>query len=135
MKKINGELAEQINPETDLKHYERINSFTGEIITVLPEYSTMSRGGRDGRGIAHAWISKYKSDVYPKDFTTIRGVRVAPPRYYDKYLESIDPDMYDDIKAGRNLGAFLNADDNTIQRLKSKEIVLTSQNKSLIRSL
>lgn len=135
MKKVNGKLAEQIDEKTDLKHYERINAFTGEIHEVLPEYSTMSRGGRSGHGIGYDWISRYTLDCYPKDFTTIRGVRMRPPKYYDRYLESIDPDMYDDIKAGRELKMLDMADDNTELRLSSREIVKAAQFKQLKRSL
>ena len=135
LKKINGEKAELIDEKTGLKHYERINSFTGEIIEVLPEYSTMSRGGKNGRGIAHAWISKFHRDCYPKDFTTIRGMKTKPPRYYDKYIEQLDVEMYDDIKEGRRLNAFINADENTTDRLRQKEVVKLAQNEKLIRSL
>lgn len=124
LKKINGKKADEIDPATGLKHYERINSHTGEISEVWPEYCTMSRGGRSGRGIAHDWISKYTSDFYPKDFTTIRGRRVSPPAYYDRYLKSIDPFMYDDIKQGRvltNLSRELPSLDSAIKIAKAKK--------------
>lgn len=133
-KKLNGPLAQQINKKTGLKHYERINTFTGEITEVLPEYSTMSTGRGDNRGIGYKWIKRYASDVYPKDFTTINGMRVSPPKYYDKYLNSIDPDLYDDIKAGRMLTAY-NSTDNTVERLKAKESVKKAQFTQLKRSL
>lgn len=135
MKKINGPLADKINEDTGLRHYERFNDFTGEIHEVLPEYSTMSRGGKNGHGIAHDWIRKYINDCYPKDFTTIRGVRMRPPRYYDKYIEGIDPVMYDDIKAGRELTLLKTIDDNTELRLSSREKVKEAQFKQLVRSL
>jgi len=134
LKKINGQSADKIDPETGLKHYERINSFTGEVIEVIPEYCTMSRGGRTGKGIAHDWIKKYSSDIYPKGYTTINGLKVAPPRYYDKYLESIDLDMYDDIKAGRALAGY-ESPDNTEQRLVTREHVKTAQLSNLKRQL
>lgn len=131
LKKVNGQLADVIDERTGLKKYERINDFTGEISTVLPEYATMSRRP----GIGYNWIDTYTSDVYPKDYTTINGIKMRPPRYYDKYIENIDIDMYDDIKAGRELTAFNNMEDNTVNRLRQKEIVKKSQNKQLIRSL
>jgi len=130
MKKLNGPLAEQINPKTDLRHYERINEFTGEIVPVLSEYSTMSRRP----GIAHNWIANFTRDVYPKDFTTIKGIRMQPPKYYDKYLGSIEPDMYDDIKAARALSGY-NSTDNTSLRLSARETVKKAQFKQLKRSL
>jgi hypothetical protein len=118
LKKINGKGADQVNEETGLKPYERFNSFTGEIVQVRPEYTTMSRRP----GIGHSWISDYRDDVYPKDFTTIRGRKVKPPKYYDEQLRQIDPDMYDDMKQGRIMRAY-EANDNHEQRLRSKEKV------------
>ena len=135
MKKITGDLAEKINEKTGLKHYERINSFTGEISEVMPEYATMSRGGRNGRGLAYDWIRTYIGDVYPKDFTTIRGLRMCPPRYYDRYYESIEPDLYDDIKEGRKIKMNQMADENTELRLAARLEVKQAQFKQLKRSL
>lgn len=130
LKKQNGQLKEKINKDTGLKNYERVNPYTGEIHEVLPEFTDMSRRP----GIAHNWISRYSGDCYPKDFTTVRGVRVGLPRYYDEYLKNIDLDMYDDIKAARMLSAY-KSDDNTEQRLSQKSKVKSAQIKQLIRSL
>jgi len=130
MKKLNGSLKDQVNEKTGLKPYERFNDYTGEISEVLPEYSTMSRRP----GIGYTWISTYTRDVYPKDFTTIRGMRLAPAKYYDKYIRGIDPELYDDIKSGRELSAYL-SDDNTRERLSAKETVKKAQFNQLKRSL
>lgn len=131
MKKINGPMADKVDESTGLKHYERFHSQTGEICEVLPEYSTMSTNP----GIGRDWIAKYTLDCYPKDFTVVRGVKMKPPRYYDKYLESIDPALYDEIKAGRNLSRFLNSDENSESRLEQREDVKKAQFKFLKRSL
>jgi hypothetical protein len=130
MKKINGAKADEIDPETDLKHYQRIDIY-GEIKDVHPEYNAMSRRP----GIASDWIKRFTGDVYPKDYTTIRGVRHTPPRYYDKYLESIDEEMYDDIKQGRMITAYELAKDNTPERRKQKEIVKIAQHGQLKRQI
>lgn len=134
MKKINGPKKDEINPETGLKHYERYNSFTGEIHEVVPEYSTMSRGGRYGRGIGYDWFTRFTRDIYPKDFTTIKGIKCKPPRAYDRYLREIDEDMYDDIKAGRQLAGYESLD-NTELRLDQRRKVKEAQFKQLKRSL
>jgi hypothetical protein len=134
MKKINGPLADEINLETGLKHYERFDSLSGHIVEVMPEYARMSRGGRSGRGIGYDWISRFTGDVYPKDFTTINGVRVKPSRYYDNYLEEFDKDMFDDIKAGRLLAGF-ESEDETESRLLQREKVKEAQFSQLKRSL
>lgn len=133
MKKINGPKAEEINEKTGLKHYERFNNFTGEIVSVWPEYATMSRGGRNGRGLAYNWINNYTGDCYPKDFTTIRGVKMKPPKYYDRYLEEMEPQLYDDIKAARELSMYENMEHS--DRLKAKEIVKQAQFKQLKRQV
>jgi hypothetical protein len=130
VKKITGKGQDVIDEKTGLKPYERYNDFTGEITEVLPEYSTMSRRP----GIGHNWISKYKLDCYPKDFTTIRGMRMKPPKYYDKYLHAIDPELYDEIKSGRQYQGYL-SDDNSVSRLRQREQVKEAQNKQLKRSL
>ena len=131
MKKLNGPLKDQVNKKTGLKPYERINDYTGEIISVLPEYSTMSRRP----GIGHNWIANYTRDVYPKDFTTIRGMRMQPPKYYDTYLQNIDPDMYDDIKAGRALSQEIMQIENKGPALSAREKVKKAQFNQLKRSL
>lgn len=139
LKKINGKMADKIDDKTGLKHYERVNSFTGEITEVLPEYSTMSRGGRcpagtNLRGIGYNWFTQYHSDCYPKDYTTVHGVKMSPPRTYDLYLKEIDIDLYDDIKAARSLSLSQSLD-TTVQRLEQREKVKAAQLSQLIRSL
>jgi len=135
MKKINGPLADQLDEKTGLKHYERIDYYTGDIVEVSPEYSCMSRGGRTGRGIGHDWISRYKLDCYPKDFSTIRGIRMRPPKYYDKYLEAFDPEMFDEIKSGRQLLISKLQAENSELRLSQQEKVKVAQFNQLKRSL
>ena len=62
---------------------------TGEMHKLWPEYVTMSRRP----GIGSKWFDQYQSDVYPKDFTTVRGKKIKPPKYYDRLLENVDPEL------------------------------------------
>lgn len=130
MKKLNGQLKEQPDKKTGLKPYERIHPYTLEQYEVLQEYSTMSRNP----GIAHHWFTRFSGDVYPKDYTTIRGHRMQPPRFYDEKLRALDPDMYDEIKATRALRAY-QIDEDTVPSLSQKETVKKAQFKQLNRSL
>jgi len=134
MKKINGRAKDQIDEETGLKPYERINDFTGEIHAVLPEYNTMSRGGRNGNGIASDWIARFSNDCYPKDFVTINGVKRKLPRYYDERHKKVDPDQIDSVKAYRALKGY-ESEDNTPARLQARNKVKQAQLKPKIRSL
>jgi hypothetical protein len=130
LKKINGPMAEMIDDTTGLKKYERINGFTGELVQVIPEYCTMSRRP----GIAHGWIDKFTRDMYPKDFTCIRGVQHSSNRYYDSYIKNIDPDMYDNIKQGRKIKGLENKD-NSKERLEAREKVAKAKNKLTTRDI
>lgn len=130
VKKINGNLKEKINENTGLKHYERFCDLTGEIIEVLPEYSTMSRRP----GIGNNWLHNFKSDVYPKDFVTVNGHRKQPPRYYDRILQDNDPDLHDYLKAIREEQAYLSPD-NTHNRIIQREKCAQARLKQLKRSL
>lgn len=134
MKKVLGKAKDQIDEVTGLKPYERINSFTGEIHDVLPEYTDMSRGGRSGRGIGNTWFNRYAGDCYPKDFITLDGRKHKPPRYYDEQLKKEDPDMYDQLKAWRAAKGY-ESTDNTPERLSVRQNVAQAKHSKLERSL
>jgi hypothetical protein len=130
LKKVNGKAKDQVDERTGLKPYERFNEFTGEIVEVAPEYTTMSRCP----GIGSDWISKYTLDVYPKDYTTVNGVRQKPPRFYDEYLKQIDPILMEVIKGNREQKA-IKSEDNTPDRLRQREEVKKAQNSMLKRTI
>lgn len=77
MKKINGKMA--------FDHYQ------GK----TPEFALISQG------IGKSWYEKYKTDIYPKDFTTLNGARMNAPRYYDYLLEKTDEQLFEEIKNAR----------------------------------
>lgn len=84
----------------------------------LPEYTTMSKKPAIGLN----WIKTYMTDVYPHDEVILRGKRIRPARYYDKYLEKNHPSMFLDIKEKREQVAFdksLNSE-NSMERLHVK---------------
>ncbi len=66
-----------------------------------PEFVHMSRGGRDGNGIGHDWISRFKSDVYPSDEVIVNEHQAKPPRYYDKYIEGTDMATFEKVMLSR----------------------------------
>lgn len=49
-----------------------------------PEFTNCSRRP----GIASGFFKRFQSDVFPKDFVTLRGKKFNPPRYYDKIYDS-----------------------------------------------
>lgn len=137
MKKVSGEKVDELEGVFGLRHYEKFSRLTGEVKEVLPEYVTMSRGGRgEGLGgIGKGWFNRYKGDVYPGDFVVVRGLRMKPPRFYDGLMEALDPLEFERIKGLRVLNGLKHADDNTMFRLRVKEEVKKASIKTLRRGL
>lgn len=107
-----------------------------------PEYITMSRRPGIGRG----WYDKFRSDVYPHDYTVVRGVKVKPPKYYDGLYEVDNKVGMDIVKSDRILSAMDRNEvkfdskgrcvsENESYRLKVKEAVKLSKLKSLVRPM
>lgn len=115
LKKVNGKLADE--------HYRRTDPATGQDIWVHPEFAHMSRGGKNGKGLAAEWFAKYSSDVYPEDHVIHNGLKLKPPRYFDKLLEKWDPAAITAIRFNREMRAKELAADNTPARLAVKETV------------
>ena len=86
MKKITGDLAEQDDPITKIKHYERISP-DGEIIPLIPEFNNMSRMP----GIGKTWLDQFSKEVLDNDGVLFKELRIKPPRYYDTKLSELDP--------------------------------------------
>lgn len=128
-------ITKKVTGPAAAEHYTRDNALTGAIMHLTPEYATMSRGGRDGRGIAAEWFDEFEKDVYPWDEVVSRGHAAKPPRYYDKLLEERNPELMEQIKLQRKAAAEERAHDNTPERLKAKEIVKAAQLQQLTRKL
>lgn len=119
MKKITGDQAK--------RHYERIDPATGEIFSLVPEFSRMSRNP----GIAYGWYEKFKSDVFPSDFCISEGHKLRVPAYYDKQLSEEDLAL---IKSFRRTNARARSADATPTRLRVRAEVKAAQIKQLKRS-
>lgn len=122
MKKITGDDAED--------HYEWVDEETGEIYPLKPEYNTMSRRP----GIGREWIDKYIDDVYPHDYVIVNGKKCKPPTYYDGVLETTRPYEFEEVKFERVDNAEKHIDNNTPDRLKTREACQMARLKMLPRS-
>lgn len=115
MKKITGQRARD--------HYAVVDKSTGEVFWRCPEFNHMSLKP----GIGASWISRFRGDVFPEGEVVVRGRKCRPPRYYEKFFESWDPDGYEMLKFGRELEARARAADNTDARLLVREQVAASR--------
>ena len=129
MKKINGKKLDEVDKETGLKPYEVLHPQTGEIISIQPEYVTMSLRP----GIGKTWYDQFKSDCYPKDFITHRGKKFRVPKYYDKLYEEEEPEEFEEIKKLRPVKAERFKEDQTVQRLEARERCTAARLARLIR--
>lgn len=108
-KKILGDIAEE--------HYDGRR----------PEFIVYSNG------IAKEWFEKFKDDIYPNDEIVLRGLKMKPPRYYDRLFDIEDPAQMRKIKLEREQRALTHADNNTPERLSVRETVQLARFKQLKR--
>jgi len=80
-------------------NFARIDEDTGEIIPLVQPCAAMSLKPAIGR----EWIEKYHQDIYghDKDFLIMRGNKMKPAKYYDKYYDTIQPAHMAEIKEQR----------------------------------
>lgn len=128
-KKITGPLAEE--------HYKKVNTQTGEIFDVHPEFMRCSLKPAIGAD----WFKKYRTDTH-KGFVTRNGKKFPLPKYYMKLLEKAekaDPTMEDQIwsrlKEERRLAINTSHPDMTSERLATREKVKLIRIKSLKRKI
>uniref|UniRef100_UPI004048094F rolling circle replication-associated protein n=1 Tax=Shewanella sp. TaxID=50422 RepID=UPI004048094F len=129
MKKVTGLRAEE--------HYQKIDTRTGEIYQLQPEYITMSLGRKRGQGIGGSFYEKYQTDFFPADECPIpgKGVYKSVPNYYERLLQENDPDTHAKIKRRREKFRESRKDEYTGHRLDAKEKVKHAQLQQLKRHL
>jgi len=123
MKKRKGKNWEQ--------HYERVNTETGEIFNIQPEFPLMSRRP----GLGRTWIEKYKENVIGRDSVIINAQEVKPPKYYDSIFEKNNPTDYEKIKAERRAATKKAIENNSLARLYTRGIVKQARINQLKRSI
>lgn len=121
MAKVTGSKAED--------HYKSVNISTGEIVERVPEFNKMSLKP----GIGATFLDEYCSDIYPRNYVVVRGVKMKPPKYYDKLFARLDSDEMDWLKYSRTLD--VDPEDNTIERLEVRETVVKARISQYKRNL
>lgn len=124
VQKVTGDLAEA--------HY-RVITDDGEIIDRVPEFNHMSLKP----GIGAKWLEKFRTDVFPRDYVVINGVKTKPPKYYDVLFEREYPGVFSEIVAQRELDGYtLNlTGENSTSRLSVREQVQSARLSMLKRGL
>ncbi len=115
-KKVNGEQAHD--------HYMVLDERTGEVRPITPEYATMSRGGRKGKGIGYSWWQEYGDEVVHNDSVVMNGNEMKPPRYYEDLYDHLELEA---VKGEREIASYKRSADNTPERLRVREQVKMAQ--------
>lgn len=123
MKKITGDDA--------LDHYMRVDPTTGEVYQLEPEFSHMSLKP----GIGGSFFSKFRAEMFPRDFCISRGLKVKPPKYYKGLLKAVDGFVNDEVEYERFRRSIETIDDSSLQRLAVREEVAKARLKFLKRGL
>jgi hypothetical protein len=128
-KKITGKAAQAVDDD-GLLPYEQLDPFTGEVLSLRPEYVTMSRRP----GIGKPWLDKWQSDVYPNDYVVVNGKPTKPPKFFDSQYEVAYPSDFARIKGARLRAAEARVGDLNQDRLDAGEKIKSQQFQQLKRS-
>lgn len=100
--------------------YERIDWFTGEVISVRPEFHEQS----NRPGIGYWWYERFERDVFPNDFAVQDGRRWKPPIYYWRKFKDMAPEpVVEDILSQRMARARERRAESTPERRAVREEV------------
>lgn len=123
MKKITGKKSK--------KHYEHIDADTGEITQRTPEFNKMSLKPGIGKG----WLEKWETDVFPEGEVEMRGHKMRPPKYYDRLYAKSNPEEWETLAWIREQRMQLHKENNTPQRLATREKVKLAAIRTLRRTI
>ena len=120
LKKVSGDEAHDI--------YRRVDADTGELVSIEPEYATMSRNP----GIGGDWIKRFSREVLANDSVVVNGIECKPPRFYDDKLTEEFPEEMRAVKVKREKG--VDEEEQTWERLAVKEELLERKHAHFNRS-
>lgn len=112
-----------------------IDPLTGQVSEINDVYCTMSRANAIGK----KHYEKYKHNIYPNDFIVNgNGIKMKPPRYFDKLYAEEFPDKFEKIKTRRKAELDyldMNPKDPKTKRIKDIENVKLLKLKEVLREL
>jgi len=115
MEKITGDMADE--------HYQFVSA-DGVVSQRLPEFTCSSRRP----GIASEWYERFGRHSHRSgDFAVMDGKKVKMPRFYDSKFEVSDPEEFEKIKKRRLAKALMHRDNNSVDRLRVREVVTASK--------
>jgi hypothetical protein len=104
------------------------------------EYEPEFARGSNRPGIGASWIQANWRDVYPEDRVVVARPDkpvffCKPPRYYDKLLFDIDPEMYHEVMEKRRVQAIQSVFKKSFDRLEARRYITSQKMGQLPRSM
>lgn len=127
-------LDKRVGQEAE-SYYRRIDTDTGEIYYLEPEFNFMSLkdyeldGVKWPGGIGARWFLQFQNEVKHFDSVVVNGKEAKPPRYYDKLLEKVDRAQWLENGVKREQDAYRAylSGESSERRLRVKEQVRQAQ--------
>lgn len=113
------------------EHYLRVDEESGQMFEVQPEFVLMS----NRPGIGKDWYDIYGKNTHEKDFITMNGIKMKPPKFYDKLLALVDEHQLADIKEERVHYARKFTEQNGMERLRVREKIQKRKANQLKRQI
>ena len=87
-------ITKKVTGDNAMEHYKSTHNITLEEVPILPEQARMSKNPAIGK----RWIEKYYGDTFRDDYLIIDNKKKPVPKYYYKWIEKNNPDVYIQIK-------------------------------------
>lgn len=127
---IAGYCTKKLTGDLKARSLERVSP-DGELYSVAPEYSVMSRRP----GIGAGFYTRFKTDLYPSNFIVVGRGRARIPRFYDSRLEQEDPQLLEKMRDQRRKHARKKRVDSTPERLEAREACMKARLQNKTRKL
>lgn len=114
LKKVCGDLAE--------RHYERVD-VDGVVHHLVPEFARMSLRP----GVGAAWFNRFGATDLRGDYVVHDGKKFSVPKYYDRLLERVSPQLLAERREEREVRALPYASEGSPARLAVREVVETAR--------
>jgi hypothetical protein len=130
-------IVKKVNGDGQKDHYTRVIESTGQVVEVVPEYITMSRGGvndEEDKGLGYKAYLKYKHQWFYNGYLVVNGVKQAIPKYYENLYKEDHPEKFEDYKA-KKIEHLRIRENESMFRNRTKETVKKAQTKNLTRKI
>jgi hypothetical protein len=120
-KKLDGDMENEIMEGEFLRHYERYNPDTNQIVTVNKEFCETPRRP----GLGNEFVQKYWKELYPSDTVVFNKEAVQTnTKYFDRVMEKINPDMLERVISKRRDYVLSQPEEYTKERMETKEGII-----------